>query len=298
MATPMREVIGRTSPRRLYEFGDQIAKKLTDENQAKQAERERSGLISGGKLAQPTLWAVLDILGVDKEFSPYLLGKFRRGNDVEDRAIEFLTGIDAPKTPNDAPVIVTEDSGVSRPILAGKFWLQHKSGYRGGVGFVDMAQANDASLDTPNIYHEVKSSTKMSYDRVAAAGRYKGEVNVEKGIGVPYYHHAVQLAYYCLGDNVNTAFLHYFNADDYRLTTFSINPLDYKEEIDKEIDDIQAVFLTKQLPPFEGFLDWHKQYKKDTYGEWNDLTPDQMMQKLQMQYPKAYEKLMTTTLPQ
>ena len=59
MATAMRQTIGRNNPTRIYEFGDKIHKKLVATNEKKQAERERSGKISGGKLGKPTLWAVL-----------------------------------------------------------------------------------------------------------------------------------------------------------------------------------------------------------------------------------------------
>lgn len=274
----MREVEGRSSARRIYEFGDKLARKLEDVDKAKRDNYERSGKISGGKLGKPTLWAVLDMIGVpDKEFDSYLLGKFQRGNDVEARAIDFLTGIDVTKV--EPGQIVESEQG---SILEGKFILQKESGYRGGTGFVDFAQL----LDKGEVYHEIKSSTKMAYDKVAGTGRSS------KSDPAPYYHHELQLAYYCIGDNVDMGFLHYFNADDYRLCTFSINPLDYKEEIDKEIDDIEAVFALKQLPPFEGFLPFHKIKSYWSYAEWNELTPSEMMSKLRSEYPISYNKLM------
>jgi hypothetical protein len=284
---PMREPIGRNSPKRIYEFGDRIHKDLIKNNEAKQASRERSGKISGGKLGKPTLWAVLDIIGVPDEFDPYVLGKFMRGNDVEDRAIQLLTGINAWDV---EPGKKIENAPGS--VLTGEFILQKEGGYLGGTGYIDLAQY----LSDQAIYHEIKSSTKMAYDKVSSSGRYHGEVDIEKGIGVPYLHHALQLAYYCLGDDVHRSFLHYFNADDYRLCTFAINPLDYKEEIDREIEDIKAVFLTKRLPPFEGFLPYHKVKAYWSYKEWNELTPNEMMTKLKTEFPDAYKKLMEITL--
>ena len=226
---PMRDVVGRTAPQRIHEFGDKISAELKKQDDDKNAKRERSGKISGGKLGKPTLWVVLDLIGVKDDLDPYMLGKFKRGNDVEARAINFLTDI-----PLDQVLEIVEGRRdnpgwiPSSGVLKGEFNLQQESGYRGGVGFVDLAQKVGDSL----VYHEIKSSTKMAYDKVSASGRYNGVVDVEKGIGIPYYHHAIQNAYYCLGDNVTRAFLHYFNADDYRLTSFAINPSDYKEEID------------------------------------------------------------------
>jgi hypothetical protein len=274
---PSREIVGRATPKQIFEFGDKIHEKLKDEEAAKQAAYTRSGLISGGKLGQPTLWAVLDILGVPRDFDPYLLGKFRRGNDVEARAIDFLTGIDISQVEAGATVSAPETA-----ILTGDFIWQATAGYRGGVGFVDLAQLAPSG----NIFHEVKSATKMAYDKVAATGRSKGNAPE------PYYHHCIQLAYYCIGEGVTRGFLHYFNADDYRLTSFAINPLDYKEEIDKEIDDIESVFLSQQLPSFEAFLPYHKAYRHSTYPEWNSLTPQQATDKLKREYPEAYKKLM------
>lgn len=287
MPVPMRDPIGRNSPTRIYEFGDKIAEKLKSDNLAKQAARERSGKISGGKLGKPTLWAVLDLIGVPDEFDPYLLGKFMRGDDVENRAIKMLTGIDAWDVEPGAE-IKTDDSN----LLTGTFVLQKEGGYRGGIGYIDLSQ----KVGDDWVYHEIKSSTKMAFDKVAASGRYRGVTDVEKGIGVPYLHHALQIAYYCLGDDVTRGFLHYLNADDYRLVSFAINPLDYKEEIDKEIDDIQTVFLTKQLPAFEGFLPYHKVKGYWSYKEWNELSPQEAMAKLKSEFPEQHKKFMEMTI--
>lgn len=287
MPAVMRDPIGRSSPQRIYEFGDKIHAKLVSENEDKQKAYERSGKISAGKLGKPTLWVVLDLIGVPDTLDPYLLGKFRRGNDVEDRAIQFLTDID-PHDVEPGKVI----TGKKGAILTGEFILQKECGYRGGTGFLDLAQL----VGGEEIYHEIKSLTKMAYDKVSASGRNRGIVDIEKGIGIPYYHHAIQLAYYCLGSDVNRGFLHCFNADDYRLCSFAINPLDYKEEIDKEIDDIELCFVTKELPAWEGFLPYHKAYRKDTYGEWNDLSPSEMMAKLKSEFPEQYKKFMEMSI--
>lgn len=289
MAIPMRDPIGRNSPTRIYEFGDKIHQKLVDDDKLKKAARERSGKISGGKLGKPTLWAVLDLIGVPDVLDPYMLGKFLRGEDVENRAIKFLTGIDAWNVEPGVEIETSEDT-----LLQGKFVLQKEGGYRGGVGYIDLAQV----VGDTWVYHEIKSSTKMSFDRVAASGMYRNKTHDSKGepLGTPYLHHALQISYYCLGADVNRGFLHYLNADDYRLVSFAINPLDYKEEIDKEIDDIQSVFLTKQLPAFEGFLPYHKVKGYWSYKEWNELTPSEMMTKLRGEFPDSYKKLMETTI--
>ncbi|MGK2896075.1 MAG: hypothetical protein ACSLEY_00520 [Candidatus Saccharimonadales bacterium] len=115
----MREVEDRATPRQIFEFGDKIAEKLKKNNDEQKASRKRSGKISGGKLGKPTLWAVLDLIGVPDELDPYLLGKFMRGNDVEDRAIRFLTDIDPHDVEPGKKV-----KGVDGAILQGEFVLQ------------------------------------------------------------------------------------------------------------------------------------------------------------------------------
>jgi len=293
---PKREMIGRWSPRKIDQFGDNVGKRLKRKAEAASANHTPSGLISGGKLANPTLWSVLDMIGLRKEFDEYTLGKFQRGHDVEARAINLLTGLPVQyimdildgTVENPGWIKVTDDDAV----LGGEVYLQYEQGYRGGTGFVDLAQKTDSGSI---YYHEIKSSTKMAYDKVAATGASAKTGNPP----APYDHHSIQLAYYCIGGNVQTGFLHYFNADDYRMISFSINPLDYKEEIDKEIDDIQVAFASKVLPPFEALLDFHKIKNYQSYGaEWNTLTPAELLTKLENEYPEAYARFMSMGLPQ
>lgn len=288
---PSRDPIGTATPRRIYEFGDYIGKRLVKQNQAAQAEHVSSGLITGGKLAQPTLWTVLELLGLKKEFDEYTLGKFQRGHDVEARAINFMTDIPLQDIVDILDGVVPNPGWITVPdtaLLSGEVYLQYRAEYRGGFGFVDVAQRNNGKL----IFHEIKSSTKMAYDKVAGSGRSKDKESA------PYYHHCVQVSFYALGENADSTFVHYFNADDYRLCTFALNPLDYKEEIDKEMDDIQMAFLSNTLPPFEALLDFHKIKNYQAFGEeWNLLTPDQLMTKLEMEHPEAYSKFINTTLP-
>lgn len=292
---PRRELIGRWTPRVIDQFGDHVGKRLKRKADAAAANHVPSGLISGGKLANPTLWTILDLLGLRKDFDEYTLGKFQRGNDVEARAINLLTGLDLKyileildgTITNPGWIAVTDDDAV----LGGEVYLQMKQGYRGGTGFIDLAQRTPSGAI---YYHEIKSSTKMAYDKVAASGASAKTGNPP----APYDHHAIQLAYYCLGGEVSQGFIHYFNADDYRMISFSINPLDYKEEIDKEIDDIQIAFESKVLPTFEALLDWHKIKNYQSYGdEWNYATPAQLLTKLENEYPEAYARFMSTTLP-
>ena len=298
---PKRDFIGRWTPKVIDQFSDNVGTRLKRKADAAAAAYTPSGLISGGKLANPTLWSVLDLLGLRKEYDEYTLGKFQRGHDVEARAINLLTGLEIQyiidildgTKPNPGWISIQDPDAV----LSGAVYLQLQQGYRGGTGYIDLAQKTDSGTI---YYHEIKSSNKMSYDKVSASGASASAAikRGEKPTPDPYDHHQIQLAYYCLGGNVQQGFLHYFNADDYRMISFSINPLDYKEEIDKEIDDIQMAFESKVLPPFEALTDWHKIKNYQSYGaEWNTLNPDELLNKLRLEYPEAYQRFMTTTLP-
>jgi len=294
-----RELIGRWSPMEIAQFGERVTEELKRRNN--EHVHEPSGLISGGKLGQPTLWSVLDMLAeLRAEHDGYTLGKFQRGHDVEARAINLLTGLSIQYIVDILDGIIDNPGWIkleANNILDGEVYLQYKQGYRGGTGYVDLAQK------TPSgelIFHEIKSSNKMAFDKVAMTGasaiaaRKRGETLKP----APYDHHVLQLSYYCLGGDVNRGFIHYLNADDYRLISFAINPEDAREEIDKEIDDIQAAFILKSLPVFEPLFDFQRIKNYQAYGdEWNMLSPDELMTKLENEFPSAYDKLMTTILP-
>jgi len=285
-----RELLGRWSPVLVPQFGDKIAAELVRRDRA--ITREPSGKISGGKMGLPTLWAVLDMLGeLRPEFDEYTLGKFQRGHDVEARTINFLTGLNIQYI-TDILDGVIENPGWTKlednNILSGEVYLQLPQGYRGGVGYVDLAQRTP---EGETIYHEIKSSTKMAFDKVAATGRSKA------GTPAPYDHHSLQLSYYCLGNGVKRGFIHYMNADDYRVCSFALAPEDYRLEIEKEIDDIQAAFELKILPPFEPLFEFQRSRGYQAYGdEWNLLSPAQLMTKLENEYPSAYAKFMATSV--
>jgi len=301
-------LLGEQSPILLPDFGDKIHEKLVEDDAVRSSAWERSGLISAGKLGQPSLWAILDILGIHKDFNTFLLGKFRRGNDVEARAINFLTDIPINKVLDIIEGNVENPGWMAvgpRAIIKGEVHLQYPAEYRGGKGYIDIAQRRDGNI----ILHEVKSATKLAYDRVAASGRSASKATYEQIDGKktrtgsvqnepsPYEHHAIQLSWYGLGHKIEQCFLHYFNADDYRLCSFAILPSEYKEEIDAEIDAIQKAFETGVLPIFEPFLDFHKAYKNDTYPDFNNLTSEELIDKLQREYPEQYEYFITHTLP-
>ena len=99
MATTRRPSLPKTremaivgTPMLVETFGERVGKELEARDRART--HTPSGLISGSKIGQPTLWAVLDMLGeLRAEHDAYTLGKFQRGHDVEARTINMLTGL-------------------------------------------------------------------------------------------------------------------------------------------------------------------------------------------------------------
>lgn len=67
-------------------------------------------------------------------------------------------------------------------------------------------------------------------------------------------------------------------------------------DTDRVINLLAMIFESKQLPVFTPFLGWHKAYKNGTYPEFNDLSPSQMLDKLERNYPEAYKKFMEMSL--
>lgn len=238
-------------------------------------EYQETGQISGSKIAQPTLTAVLTMLGVEKEFDGYTLAKFMRGHDVEEKFIERV--FHKPKEIAERGCWECEDSHF-------EWQYEIPKGYRGSTCSIDV-------LETVPQYvtiHEIKSVGKMKYDNVTASGlRKKGEAG-------PDHSHCLQVSLYALSLNrINTprCLIHYVNADDYRVATFEINPYDYKEELDSRIDAIYHAFTTHELPEYIPFEAWQKG-KYNSFNELENLSKEDVQYYVKKHYPSAYDKFM------
>ena len=259
------------------------------------------GLISGSKLADATLSTILKMLGVQQEFDAYTLGKFKRGHTTEAELIELLTGI--PRHEQTAGVWLEPKD---KRVLVGKVMLQAEpiAGYRGMTNSVDVLEDVGSGL----IVHEIKSATKSAYDYVAATG--KGKFNYEYNYATkkrerkgnrspePKEHHLIQVSSYSLsnwGKPVLKAYVHYINADDYRMISFLVDHMKYKPEIDREIDAVQYAFATKILPAYEPLYKWQAG-KYNSFADWEKLTEAEVLDKLRKEYPEAYDTFMNTLI--
>lgn len=128
-----------------------IAKKVLEDRK----DREPSGRLAASRLGWPLQWQMLHHLKIpQKPIDEYTLRKFARGNDVEDRIVEWVK-------PNQAQVACE---------------------YRGVVGIADMI------IDYPI---EVKSVTNASFKYIQKEGtkrghRLQGELYA-KALGYPRY---------------------------------------------------------------------------------------------------------------
>ena len=241
-----------------------------------------TGLISGSKVGYASLTAILRMIGVVVEFDGYTLGKFRRGHDLELDIIKLLWG-----TPPDEGIWFETKDGTKA------CWqYRPKVGYRGTSVTMDLIE----DMGDHYIIHEIKSATKMSWDKTAGAG-YSKWVREKKGeqvIPEVKPHNAIQSALQGLvpmDKPVKEVLVHYVNADDYRIITFSINPEEYREQIDNDITAILYAFITKQFPKYEPRWGWDKG-KYNNYKDFENLTSDQIFQKMKIEYKDSLDKFM------
>lgn len=241
-----------------------------------------TGLISGSKLGYNTLTAVLRMIGVSADFDGYTLGKFRRGHDLELDIIKLLWGM----PPAEGEWYTSKDG---RRVC---WQYRPEQGYRGTSVTMDMIE----DMGDYYVVHELKSATKMSWDKTAGSGFSKYQAS-KKGVTiVPEVkpHNGVQSALQGLvpmDKPIKDVMVHYINADDYRIISFHIDPQDYKEIIDQDINTILEVFRTKQFPMYVPRWGWDKG-KYNSYADFEKLTPEQIKEKLRIQYKDALDKFM------
>ena len=245
-------------------------------------EYNETGKISGSKLGYASLTAVLKMIGVEVEFDDYTKGKFLRGHDLEARIIGLLWGI--PPAEN---TWYDTTQGTK-----GCWQLIPTQSYRGTSVTIDFVE----DFGEYYIIHEFKSCTKMAFDKVAGTGFNKTKANRAGVVIAPELkpHNAEQSALYGLtplGKPVKCVMVHYLNADDYRMISFELNPEDYKEQIDNDINKIQEAFITKRFPIYEPRWGWDKG-KYNNYSDFEKLTHDQIVDKLRRENKDALDKFM------
>ena len=118
-----------------------------------------------------------------------------------------------------------------------------KDAYRGCTCSVDVLELPEKGMP---IIHEIKSVSKMKYDRVCGTGMRKNQM------AEPDHSHCLQVALYAMSYDKETGimprcYIHYVNADDYRVSTFEIEAESYLDELDQRIDAIYTAFAEHRL---------------------------------------------------
>lgn len=181
-----------------------VQKFIDDYLVAQNIEREKlhepSGKLSASMLFQPVRFQVMKSLGIPRrDIEPYVLGKFKRGSDVEEWYVDML----------DKMGVLVEKQ---KPLE-----------YRGVVGFADaVIDSSKMEFKKGIIPHEVKSVTNAKLKRIA-----NSEVD---------YHYKLQGALYALAMKSEYFAIDILSAEDLRVTSYAFPAREMKLEIDKIID--------------------------------------------------------------
>jgi hypothetical protein len=200
-------------------INQKIDEALLAENAKREAEHESSGRLSASMLYQPLRFQVLKSLGAPrKPMEAYTLGKFKRGNDVEDWYVGQLDNMG---------VLIER---------------QKKVMYREAIGFVDAIV--DSSLMQAKhglMPHEVKSVTNAKLKRIA-----KTEVD---------WHYKMQGCFYALALGSEYYAVDIVSAEDLRPMVYIFRADELKDDVNRAISSyMEAMENWKRdhtLPKFE-----------------------------------------------
>ena len=236
----------------------EIYKKLRKANTERELAHTRSGKLSAGKLGKPLLEQMLYVLGVPtKSNDDYTLGLFKRGEDVEDAIVSLIE-------PDETQVEVF---------------------YRDTIGIVD-------AIRNGMVYEikSVKASMWRYIDPTHDKKMREGGKMVDT-YGGPKRQHVYQAVQNGLALGKDQVTVLYVCADDYRTAAHVINVAEIKPEVDSIITRFNDQMKSGKLPAFEAIENWQNNPQYSNYPDFISLEPEQMMEKLEQQYPMAYEKL-------
>lgn len=236
------------------EFLDRtITDNLNLKNDEERASHVSSGKLTASMLGKSLQWQILKVIGVPpKELENYVLRKMLRGRHVEDFVTEHIKGLKSQ---------------------------QEEIIYKDTIGLIDaLVDSSEYDFKCGIIPHEVKSVTNMKFKRIVSS----------KDADLP---HRLQASLYALGLGVEYYAIDYVASDDYRILTWVYPVKDTKEMVDKIIDKFQETLKSGILPVFEPFESWQANVKYSDYPDWMNLTQEEVMEKLEKEYPENFKKL-------
>lgn len=220
---------------------------------AEQETRTPSGKLSAGMLGQPLQWQILKTIGVpQREVDNYTLRKFLRGNHVEDWLLGLLPGI----------------------IEKQKF-----AEYRGAIGYCD-ALVDCTYWDSKKgiMPVEVKSVSNMKYKRITQEAQ-------------PDHGHRLQATLYALAFETPYYCIAYVSTDDYRIACYVCPTESTTSGVEYVIDEYNTALVAGVVPKFDPVEKWQASDKYSNYPDWMSLSEAEIQNKLETEYPAAYEKL-------
>lgn len=221
-----------------------IEDSLLADNAKREAEHEPSGRLSASMLYQPLRFQVLKTIGAPrKPLDAYTLGKFKRGNDVEEWYVSKL---------GEMGVLVER---------------QKKLMYREVIGFADaVVDTSKMQYRCGEIPHEVKSVTNAKLKRISQT-----EVD---------YHYKMQGAFYAMAMGVSDYAVDIVSAEDLRPNVYIFKTFEMKSDVDKAISKyMEAMEAWKRdhtLPKFEPNpkVGWTANIKYAMFDEFWATQPD------------------------
>lgn len=230
-----------------------VSARITEDNRKEREAHTPSGKLSASMLGQPLQWQVLKAIGVPpKEVDEYTLRVFKRGKDIEDWVINQLKGV------IDTQVAIT---------------------YRDTVGLIDAwVDTKDYEFNEGIIPFEIKSVKNSKFKRIVAQN-------------APDLSHALQGCLYALAKKTKSYEICYVAADDLRVLCYVLNTDDYRYMVEKVIDTYQNQLRLRQVPVFVPAESWQAMPEYNNYPEWSSLTESQIVEKLKLEYPESYQKL-------
>lgn len=244
-----------------------IDEKLIEKNKERQEKHEPSGLLSASMLYQPVRFQVLKTLGAPrKEFEPYVLAKFKRGNDVEDWFVKQLS---------EAGVLIEDKDKLESFNLKLEDDKQAKATYRGAIGYIDSVIDTDQMQSKKGIIpNEIKSVTNAKLKRI-------------KRTGIDW-HYQIQACFYALAMGVDHYGVTIVSSEDLRNEIHIFETSQMKKAVDVAIGKYKKAMedwsIDRTLPPFEANVNvpWTKNIKYAMFEPfWINQSDSRVISKLE-----------------
>lgn len=271
----------------MYDLKTMLDERLLALNRERDADHVRSGYISASRLGKSTLENCLSLLDVPGlELTPYSLGVFARGNQVEEWVVEQFGEMGIVERTQHEVKYTTPNGNVV-------------------IGYEDLKFKGDKM---PTEIKSIKNSQFKYLDLEGARLAYR-----------------LQGCVYALAGGYDSFRILYVSAEDFRLKEFIYKTEDYKDLVDQRVDAVYDALKSGKLPeflPLDEFMakdqyreytqypDWFGTYapsmvessyttktgvkrttKKEVVVLSKPYTSAQLMRMLEVDYPEQFNKL-------